>query len=81
MFGLMQAPNVGVGGKDHGNHKREYCYQVKFFDENGMFLCMEPFTVPATNSDSAYDAIEESVQDHCDSFDYFEYEINLEDVC
>ncbi len=78
---MFQAPNVGVGGSDHGNREaKEYCYQVKFFDEDGRFICKEPFTVPAKDSDQALCAVDDAVQDHCDEFGYAEADISLEDV-
>lgn len=78
---VFQAPNVGVGGDDHGNHIKEFCYYVKFYDENGMFLCAEPFTVPETNSDDALAKVDDLVEGHCEEFGYFQADIQLEDVC
>ncbi len=77
----MQSRNTGVGGKDFGNREtKEYCYMVKFFDEDGGFICMEPFTVPAKDSDQALCAVDDAAQDHCDAIGYTEYDIRLEDV-
>ena len=58
-MGMMQSPNTGVGGKDHGNREKEpykntYCYSVKFFDEDGRYICKEPFTVEAHDQDDAW---------------------------
>ena len=85
MFGLMQSPNTGVGGKDHGNRstveKKEYCYLVKFYNEDGTLICMEPYTVTEENSEFAYDVVERAVSKDCDMYDYFDASISLEDVC
>ncbi|RKZ94263.1 MAG: hypothetical protein DRQ46_10235 [Gammaproteobacteria bacterium] len=79
---MFQAPNVGVGGSDHGNReKKEYCYTVAFFDEEGTWLCTEPFTVYAYDSDEATCAVDDSVEQHCEEFGYDSVDITLEDVC
>lgn len=80
----MQSCNTGVGGADHGNretYKFTFCYLAKFYDEDGRFLCMEPFTTTAKNADDALETIDDDVQKHCEEFDYFEADIQLEDVC
>ena len=74
----MQSCNTGVGGKDFGNTKHEYCYLVKFYDEDGRLLCMEPYTIPAYDADEALQIVDEEVQEDCETFDYFEADIQLE---
>jgi hypothetical protein len=84
MLGMMQAPNTGVAGEDHGNRtakKREFCYLVKFYDEYGTLLCAEPYTVCEEDSDHAFDVVERQVSKDCNLHDYFDAEIRLEDVC
>ena len=79
----FQAPNVGVGGEDHGNRtsKKEYCYLVKFYDENSRLLCAEPYTVTEEDADHAYDVVERQVSKDMDLHDYYDASIQLEDVC
>ncbi len=78
---MFQAPNVGVGGKDHGNRRKEYCFQVKFLDEHGRVLCMEPYTITASDGDTAREMVQAIVDIDCEAFDYYEGELYLEDVC
>ena len=78
----MGSCNTGVGGKDHGNREiKEYCYQASFFDEDGGYICTEPFTVSAYDADQALCVVDQAVQDHCLEFGYEEADITLEDVC
>ncbi len=78
---MFQAPNVGVGGKDHGNRRKEYCFQVKFLDEYGNLICMEPYSVVSPDGDTARDMVQAIVDQDCETFDYYEGELYLEDVC
>ncbi|RLI66802.1 MAG: hypothetical protein DRO67_00065 [Candidatus Asgardarchaeum californiense] len=61
--------------------KKEYCYLVKFYDEDGRLVCAEPYTTPAENSDEAMDIIDRTVSKDMNLFDYYDADIKLEDVC
>lgn len=60
---------------------KEYCYIVRFFDEEGEHVETEPFTTPAHNADHALWIIDDAVDEYCSEFGYHEAEITLEDVC
>ena len=60
---------------------KEYCYLVKFYDENGRLICAEPYTVSDENADLAMDVIDRQVSKDMDLYGYHDASINLEDVC
>ena len=81
MIKLIQSPNVGVdGNRDHASI-REYCYTVKFLWEDGDLACMEPFTIPATCSNEAMDVLIAEADRQCEEFGYYDYDVELEDIC
>ena len=79
----MQARNTGVAGKDFGNkeYKFTFCYLVKFYDEDGRLLCAEPYTTTAESADEALDTVDREVSRDLDLYDYYDADIQLEDVC
>jgi len=60
---------------------KEYCYLVKFYDEDNRLIVAEPYTTPAKNSGEAFSIVEKQADEECSMCDYYEYAITLEDVC